>query len=69
MRIKVQRICGEFCVSGDVDSLNNIKQDCKTMLEEGQAIYESAVVLLEDHPRFNEIIINTELTDDGEDNH
>ena len=42
---------------------------CEILIEDGPSAYTMAIEILEKHPRFKEVIINTELTDDGEDNH
>jgi hypothetical protein len=41
----------------------------ETLGEDGGTIYDMAIAILQRFPRFKEIIINTELTEDGKDNH
>ena len=69
MKLKVQRIEGGFAVGGSIDSLKEAKEDSITLVEEGPFVYEAAIILLKACPKFNEVIINTKLTDDGENNH
>jgi hypothetical protein len=70
MKLKVQRDDSEIIVGGCMNSLKEAKEGgCDILVEDGPSVYKMAIEILEAHPRFKEIIINTELTDDGEDNH
>jgi len=68
MKLKVQRIGTGFCVGECVDS-QGVTEDRKALVDDRPSVYESAIELLEAFPRFKEVIINTELTDDNENNH
>ena len=70
MKLKVQRSDTGILVGGSMESLEEAKEGgCEILIEDGPSAYTMAIEILEKHPRFKEIIINTELTDDGEDNH
>ena len=69
MKLIVQKRDSGIEIGGDMESLKEVKEDRKTLIEDGPFVYRVAIALLRVFPRFKEIIINTELTDDGEDNH
>jgi hypothetical protein len=52
-----------------MESLEEAKESGCVLVEDGPSVYTMAIEILEKYPRFKEVIINTELTDDGEDNH
>ena len=69
MKLIVKKRDSGIEIGGDMESLKEVKEDRKTLIEDGPFVYRVAIALLRVFPRFKEIIINTELTDDGEDNH
>ena len=69
MKLKVQRCDTGILVGGSMESLEEAKESGCVLVEDGPSVYTMAIDILEKYPRFKEIIINTELTDDGEDNH
>ena len=69
MKLIVQKRDSGIEIGGDMESLKEVKEDRKTLIEDGPFVYRVAIALLRVFPRFKEITINTELTDDGEDNH
>ena len=70
MKLKVQRCETGILVGGSMESLEEAKESgCEILVEDGSSVYTMAIDILEKYPRLKEIIINTELTDDGEDNH
>ena len=69
MKLKVQRCDTGILVGGSMESLEEAKESgCETLVEDGPSVYTMAIEILEKYPRFKEVIINTELTDDSEDN-
>ena len=51
-----------------MESLKEAAQGgCEILVEDGPSVYKMAIEILEAFPRFKEIIINTELTDDCQD--
>lgn len=69
MKLKVQRCETGILVGGSMESLEEAKESgCETLVEDGPSVYTMAIEILEKYPRFKEVIINTELTDDSEDN-
>lgn len=69
MKLKVQRCDTGILVGGSMESLLEAKESgCETLVEDGPSVYTMAIEILEKYPRFKEVIINTELTDDSEDN-
>ena len=69
MKLKVQRCDTGILVGGSMESLEEAKKSgCETLVEDGPSVYTMAIEILEKYPRFKEVIINTELTDDSEDN-
>jgi hypothetical protein len=69
MKLIVQKRDSGIEIGGDMESLKEVKEDRKTLIEDGPFVYRVAIALLRVFPRFKEITINTELTDNGEDNH
>ena len=69
MKLIVQKRDSGIEIGGDMESLKEVKEDRKTLIEDGPFVYRVAIALLRVFPRFKEITINTELTDNGENNH
>ena len=69
MKLIVQKKDSGIEIGGDMESLKEVKEDRKTLIEDGPFVYRVAIALLRVFPRFKEITINTELTDNGENNH
>ena len=68
MKLKVQKVNNEIVIGGCMESLKEAKESgCDILVEDGPSVFEQAIKLLEAFPRFKEIIINTELTDDCQD--
>ena len=68
MKLKVQRCDNEIILGGCMESLEEAKESgCDVLVEDGPSVYKMAIAILEAFPRFKEIIINTELTDDCQD--
>lgn len=66
MKLKIQR--KEKKIHGDfMESPKQAKDGgCDILVEDVSSVFEEAIKLLEAFPRFKEIIINTELTDDDQ---
>ena len=70
MKLKVQRTDTGILVGGSMESLEEAKESgCEILVEDGPSVYTMAIDILERYPRFKEVIINTDLTDDGQDDH
>lgn len=70
MKLKVQNTNNQIIVGGCMESLKEAAQGgCEILVEDGPSVYKMAIEILETFPRFKEIIINTELTEDGQDNY
>ena len=68
MKLKVQNLNDQIVVGGCMESLKEAAQGgCEILVEDGPSVYKMAIEILEAFPRFKEIIINTELTDDCQD--
>ena len=69
MKLKVQRTDADIVLGGCMESLKEAKEGgCEVLVEDGPSVYKMAIDILEAFPRFKEVIINTELTEDGQDN-
>ncbi len=67
MKLKVQRIKGDITIGGSMESLEEVKQGkAEVLKEEGPLVYKMAIAILEQNPQFNEVIVNTELTEDDQ---
>ena len=65
MKLKVQRIDDEIVIGGGMESLKEAKDGgCEILVEDGPSVYKMAIDILEAYPRFKEVVVNTELTDD-----
>lgn len=70
MRLIIQKKDDSFCVGGDLGSMEEVKQGAADILkDDGPDIFEMATKILESFPRFNEVIVSTQLTYDGQGNH
>ena len=68
MKLKVQNLNDQIVVGGCMESLKEAAQGGgEILVEDGPSVYKKAIEILETFPRFKEIIINTELTDDCQD--
>jgi hypothetical protein len=68
MKLKVQNVNSQIMLGGNMESLEEAAQGgCDILIEDGPSVYKKAIEILETFPRFKEIIINTELTDDCQD--
>lgn len=68
MKLKVQKCDKEIILGGCMESLEEAKESgCDVLVEDGPSVFKMAIAILEAFPRFKEIIINTELTDDCQD--
>jgi hypothetical protein len=65
MKLKIQRTDCILELGGKM----SMDEQFETLGEDGGTIYDMAIAILQRFPRFKEIIINTELTEDGKDNH
>ena len=69
MIIKIQNKMDAVSVEVGLTKRNILNNEAEILGDEADGICEMAMAILELNPRFKEIVINTELTDDGEDNH
>lgn len=65
MKLKVQRIDEEIVIGGGMKSLNEAQNGgCEILVEDGPSVYKMAIGILEAYPRFKEVVISTELSND-----
>ena len=65
MKLKVQRIDEEIVIGGGMESLNEAQNGgCEILVEDGPSVYKMAIGILEAYPRFKEVVISTELSND-----
>jgi len=70
MKLKVQKVNNEIVIGGNMKSLEEAAQGgCETLVEDGPSVYEMAIAILKAHPRFKEVIVSTELSEDGQDDY
>lgn len=70
MKLKVQKTNDEIVIGGNMESLEEAAQGgCEILIEDGPSVYKKAIEILEAYPRFKEVIVSTELTEDGQDNY
>lgn len=60
MKLKIQRTDTALILGSKMSK----EDDFETLADDGASVYEMAALILARYPRFKEIIISTELSDD-----